>query len=52
MITKGVKGKLIAILRADAEGYSRIMREDDEATVRSLTAYCTAMTNLIQHHRG
>ena len=44
--------KLAAILSADVEGYSRLMGEDEEATVRTLTAYRDVMTNLIQRHRG
>jgi len=35
---KGFKRKLTAILSADAVGYSRLMGEDEEATVRTLTA--------------
>jgi class 3 adenylate cyclase len=31
--------KLTAILSADVEGYSRLMREDEDATIRTLTAY-------------
>src|SRR5215475_8954883 len=44
--------KLAAILSADVKGYSRLMGEDDAATVRTLTAHCTLMTSLIQHHKG
>jgi class 3 adenylate cyclase len=36
MSDEGFKRKLTAILRADVEGYSRLMSEDEEATVRSL----------------
>ncbi len=31
--------KLTAILSADVEGYSRLMGEDEEATIRTLTFY-------------
>ena len=31
--------KLTAILSADVKGYNRIMSEDEEATIRTLTAY-------------
>ncbi len=31
--------KLAAILSADVAGYSRLMGEDEEATIRTLTAY-------------
>ena len=39
MADKGFKRKLAAILSADAEGYSRLMDDDEEATVRTLTTY-------------
>jgi adenylate cyclase len=44
--------KLAAILSADVKGYSRLMGEDDEATVRTLNAHREVMTTLIQQHRG
>jgi adenylate cyclase len=44
--------KLTAILSADVKGYSRLMGEDDEATVRTLTAHRETMTRLIQQHHG
>src|SRR6476659_5712528 len=44
--------KLTAILSADVKGYSRLMGEDEEATIRTLTAYREVMTSLIQQHRG
>jgi adenylate cyclase len=44
--------KLTAILSADVKGYSRLMGEDDEATVRTLTAHREAMTALIRQHHG
>ena len=52
MTTQEVKRKLTAILSADVKGYSRLMSEDEEATVRSLNAYKEVMTNLIQQHHG
>jgi class 3 adenylate cyclase len=52
MPTQEVKRKLTAILSADVKGYSRLMGEDEEATVRTLTAYKEVMTNLIQQHHG
>jgi adenylate cyclase len=33
------KRKLTAILSADVKGYSRLMRDDEEATVRTITTY-------------
>src|SRR5918996_4255486 len=44
--------KLTAILSADVKGYSRLMGEDEEATIRTLTAYREVLTTLIQQHRG
>ncbi len=44
--------KLAAILSADVKGYSRLMSEDEAATVRTLSAYKEVMTGLIQHHHG
>jgi adenylate cyclase len=52
MATQGVKRKLTAILSADVKGYSRLMEEDEAATVKTLTAYRETITSLIQHHRG
>ncbi len=52
MAEKGFKRKLTAILCADVEGYSRLMEDDEEATVRTLNTYRTAMSDLIQKYRG
>jgi class 3 adenylate cyclase len=52
MAEKGFKRKLAAILSADVEGYSRLMDDDEEATVRTLTSYRTAITDLAQQFRG
>ncbi len=52
MAEEGFKRKLAAILSADVEGYSRLMGEDEEATVRTLTSYRKAITSLIQQFRG
>ena len=52
MTTQEVKCKLAAILSADVKGYSRLMGEDEEATVRTLNAYKEVMTNLIQQYHG
>jgi TolB-like protein/class 3 adenylate cyclase len=46
------KRKLSAILSADAVGYSRLMGDDDEATVRTLTLYRRAISDLVQQFRG
>src|SRR5438445_4470945 len=44
--------KLAAIFSADVKGYSRLMGEDEVATVRTLTAYREVMTALIRERRG
>jgi len=44
--------KLAAILSADVAGYSRLMRDDERATIRTLTDYRRVMANLVQQHRG
>ena len=52
MTEQGFKRKLTAILSADAVGYSRLMGEDEEATVRTITAYREVITNLIEKYNG
>jgi adenylate cyclase len=52
MAQEGLKRRLTAILSADVEGYSRLMRDDEEATICRLTDYRTAMTSLIEQNRG
>jgi adenylate cyclase len=52
MTTQEVKRKLAAILSADVKGYSRLMGEDEETTLRTLNAYKEVMASSIQHHRG
>jgi adenylate cyclase len=44
--------KLTAILSADVAGYSRLMGEDEAATLHTLNAYREIMKTLIQQHRG
>ncbi|MBI3756836.1 MAG: adenylate/guanylate cyclase domain-containing protein, partial [Deltaproteobacteria bacterium] len=44
--------KLTAILSADVKGYSRLMGDDEAATIRTLTTYREVMSALIQQHRG
>jgi TolB-like protein/class 3 adenylate cyclase len=52
MAEEGFKRKLAAILSADVEGYSRLMDDDEEATVRTLKAYRAAINDLVQQYRG
>jgi adenylate cyclase len=44
--------RLAAILIADVKSYSRLMGEDEEATIRTLTAYREVLATLIPQHRG
>jgi class 3 adenylate cyclase len=44
--------KLAAILSADVVGYSRLMAEDEDATVRTLVAYRKEIHGLVADHRG
>jgi adenylate cyclase len=44
--------KLAALLSTDVKGYSRLMGEDEAATIRTLSAYRTLMATLIQQYRG
>src|SRR5215467_5334219 len=44
--------KLTAILCADVHGYSRLMGEDEEATIRNLLAQRRIIDRLIEQHHG
>src|SRR5262245_216173 len=48
----GIERKLAAILSADVQGFSRLMGEDEEATLHILQAYREVTDALIQQHRG
>ena len=52
MPQEGFKRKLTAILSADVIGYSRLMRNDEEATVHDLAAHRVLDTEIIQQHNG
>jgi adenylate cyclase len=52
MATEDFKRKLTAILSADVKGYSRLMGEDEEATVRTITAHRKVITSVIEKYRG
>jgi TolB-like protein/class 3 adenylate cyclase len=52
MTQEGFKRKLTAILSADVVGYSRLMRDDEEATVRDIAAHRVLITKIIQQHNG
>jgi adenylate cyclase len=49
---EGFKRKLTAIFSADVVGYSRLMRGDEEATVRNLAAHRILIAKIIQDHNG
>src|SRR5580698_2231604 len=44
--------KLTAILCADVYGFSRLMEEDEEATLRSLTSHRKLIDSEIEQHHG
>jgi class 3 adenylate cyclase len=44
--------KLIAILCADVFGYSRLMGEDEKATLQTLTSHRKIIDSLIDQHHG
>jgi len=52
MNTEKFERKLSAILSADVKGYSRLMRADEDETIRTVTAYRTAITKLVEQYRG
>jgi adenylate cyclase len=47
-----VERKLAAILCADVFGYSRLMGENEEATLRTLSSHRKVIDGLIQQHHG
>ena len=44
--------KLTAILSMDVKGYSKLMGDDDESTVNTITAYRRIISELIQKNQG
>jgi adenylate cyclase len=52
MAEEGFKRKLTAILSADVKGYSRLMGEDEEATIRTLTEYRKIISDQVKQHEG
>jgi len=52
MADEGFKRKLTSILSVDAVGYSRLMEDDEEATVRTITSYREVIATLIKQHNG
>jgi len=52
MADESFKRKLTAVLSADAVEYSRLMAEDEAATVKTIASYREIMSSLIKQHRG
>jgi adenylate cyclase len=52
MAAEAFKRKLTAVMSADVAGYSRLMAEDEAATVKTIAAYREVMASLIKQHRG
>jgi len=52
MNTEEFGRKLAAILSADAKEYSRLMGEDEEHTVKTITSYRKTISGLISKHKG
>jgi adenylate cyclase len=49
---KSVKRKLSAILSADVQGYSRLMGDNEIATVETITEYRETLTSLVTQWKG
>ena len=47
-----VERRLAAILHADVKGYSRLIGEDEVATLPVLASYLEMMSTLVQRHGG
>ena len=52
MEPSGIERKLAVILAADVEGFTRLMRADEEATHKTLGAYRKIIDGLIARHAG
>ena len=52
MAEDNVTRKLTTILAADVEGYTRLMREDEEATLKTLGEHRDVIDGLIARHEG
>ncbi len=52
MAKEGFKRKLTAILSADVKGYSRLMGDDEEATIHTITEYRKIITEQVKQHEG
>jgi adenylate cyclase len=52
MTDNSIQRKLRAIFSADVKGYSKLMGDDDEHTINTITAYREIITKLIEAHQG
>jgi len=52
MGAEGFKRKITAIMSSDVVGYSKLMGDDEAATVKTLESYKGVMSALIDQHRG
>jgi TolB-like protein/class 3 adenylate cyclase/Tfp pilus assembly protein PilF len=52
MPSDDVERRLAAILSADAVGYSRLMAEDEAATIQTIRSYRALIQTLVEEHRG
>ena len=52
MATSDVQRKLTAILCTDVVGYSRLMGDDPEGTLKTLTEYREVFSDKIQEYKG
>ncbi len=52
MVEEKITRKLTTILAADVEGYTRLMRADEEATLKTLGEYREIIDDLIARHEG
>ncbi len=52
MAAETAERRLVAILSADVVGYSRLMAEDEDATVRRIADYREEVGLLVRQHRG
>lgn len=52
MANFGIQRNLKAIFSADAQGYSKLMDDDDEYTVNTITTYREIMADLIEKNCG
>ena len=52
MASEGTEHRLAAVLIADVVGYARLMAGDEDATVRTVTAYREEIELHVRQHRG